>query len=144
MPEPNVCYRRVDEIISRKVDTGTVMLKLDTASYYGLDESGTVLWNALTSACRASELAALLQSEFQIAEERAVSDVNSFLQELLTDGLIASTGDAAGMAPVISIAARNARVYTPPMLERGLLRHAANNTFGFTPDGGFDHTTLLS
>jgi hypothetical protein len=143
LPENNVCYRRIDEIISRKVDTGTVMLKLDTASYYGLDESGTLLWNALARPCGASELAALLQSEFQIAEERAFCDVKSFVQELLADGLIETTADAA-VAPLIGVASSGDRTYAPPVLERGLLRQAANNTFGSLPDGGFFHTTLLS
>jgi hypothetical protein len=132
-------YCRVNEVVSRKVDTGTVMLKLSTASYYGLDESGTVLWNALMRPCGTQELAALLQSEFQIDEAAAICDVNSFVHDLLAEGLIESTAgelSTTGAARVISIAARNAGAYLAPVLERGLLRNAANSQMGAEPDGG--------
>jgi hypothetical protein len=119
------------------------MLKLPTASYYGLDESGTMLWNALTSPCGTQDLVALLRSEFQITEDRAVCDVNSFVHDLLAEGLIELTAGAAiseatpgVFEPVISITARNASTYSPPVLERGLLRNAAHSAMGALPDGG--------
>jgi Coenzyme PQQ synthesis protein D (PqqD) len=119
------------------------MLKLPTASYYGLDEAGTLLWNALTRPCGTQELVALIRSEFQITEDKAVCDVNSFVHDLLAEGLIEFTAGAAtsGVTPgvfesVINISARNARTYSPPVLERGLLRNAAHNGMGAHPDGG--------
>jgi hypothetical protein len=143
LPETNSFYCRIDGIISRDVNSGTVMLKMPTASYYGLDEAGTMLWNALTRPCGTQDLVALLRSEFQIAEDSALCDVNSFVHDLLAEGLIeltagAATSDATPRVfePVISITARNARMYAPPVLERGLLRNAAHHAMGSQPDGG--------
>ena len=133
-------FCRVSEgIVSREVNNGTVILKLATAAYYGLDESATILWNALAETCGTDDLAALLRSEFQIAEEVAVRDVKTFVEGLLAEGLIETK--TSGAAPISArsvgiIAERSASSYSPPVLERGLLRNAAHLNMGVHPDGG--------
>lgn len=143
MQQTSGIYSRHNETVSKDVNNGVIILKLPTAAYYGVDEVGTAIWNRLASPGAGSDLVASVTSRFDVTQEEAERDVQTFLIELLEEGLIEPAGPTgAPSAAVTSIPGQHLSPYRPPLLERGLLRHAANNQMGFSPDGG--HNTPSS
>ncbi|MGD0956830.1 MAG: PqqD family protein [Candidatus Acidiferrales bacterium] len=57
-------------------------------SVYTFNESGTTIWALIESGRSASEVAAHLQSEYEISAEQAAADTKEFLAELAEEGLI--------------------------------------------------------
>ena len=64
------------------VDDEVVVLDGERDLYLGTNSSGSVLWEALAGGATHTQLAALLVARFDIEPERAVSDVNAFIDEL--------------------------------------------------------------
>ncbi len=64
------------------VDDEVVVLDGERDLYLGANNSGSVLWEALAGGATHKQLAELLVARFDIEPERAVSDVNAFIDEL--------------------------------------------------------------
>lgn len=57
-------------------------------SVYTFNESGTAIWALIEAGGNATEVAAHLQSEYDISAEQAAADTREFLAELTEEGLI--------------------------------------------------------
>lgn len=73
-------------------DGSGVLLDLESKFYFNLNESGVVIWRALSaraaSGATEEELAIQLQECFGLAREAALADVRRFLVELGRAGLM--------------------------------------------------------
>jgi hypothetical protein len=153
--EQTAVYSRFSGVISHEIEGETVLLLLTSGTYYGLDAVSTAVWRRLEFPCAAQELANCLCSAFGIAPETATADVESFLGELLAEGLlapaekagpvlvpdaarspIATQGHSAGYAAPKLERGLLGNDYAAPKLVRGLLRNAAHSPMGSHPDGG--------
>jgi hypothetical protein len=63
----------------REIDGETILLDLESSKYLGLNRSGTVLWSAIVHGSSRQELIDRLATEFDIAPERAATDVDAFI-----------------------------------------------------------------
>ena len=70
------------------VDDEVVVLDGERDLYLGTNSSGSVLWEALAGGATRSQLAALLVERFDIEQDRAESDIQAFLEQLTTAGLL--------------------------------------------------------
>jgi hypothetical protein len=75
-------------VLVRQLQGESVLLNLESESYFGLDEVGTRMFSALSAAdCIDSAIEALL-GEFDVDPDRLRADVGTFIEELAAAGLI--------------------------------------------------------
>jgi hypothetical protein len=80
MRDPSERLRlRESTAVWREVDDETIVLKLDSSMYLGVNAAGTVLWNALSEGATRDELVERIRREFEVEEAVARSDVDAFL-----------------------------------------------------------------
>jgi hypothetical protein len=72
----------------------TVLLSMQSAMYYGLDEVGSRIWELVRAPIRVSELRDAITAEYDVEPERCEADVLGFLRELAANGLIEVTDGA--------------------------------------------------
>lgn len=85
-------YRTSDDVVSTDVGGGeAVLLHLETQEYYALNETGTRLWEWLTSGdapLAADTLAARLADAWDLAPDTAREHVDAFLKEMTANDLV--------------------------------------------------------
>jgi hypothetical protein len=59
-----------------------------SGSVYTFNEAGTTIWSMIEKGSSAGEVAAYLQSEYDISAEQAAEDTKQFLAALAEEGLI--------------------------------------------------------
>lgn len=79
---------RTDEHISTRLDGEEVILHRGSEKYFGLNEVGTRLWEALEEPRTVDELVATIAEEFDVPEERSREDVETFVADLKAADLI--------------------------------------------------------
>jgi hypothetical protein len=71
------------------VDGEIVALDEETAVYLAANESGGMLWRALSNGSTRDQLGELLCETYDLAPERAAADIDAFLAALREKGLLA-------------------------------------------------------
>lgn len=66
----------------------TVLLSMQSAMYYGLDEVASRIWELVREPTRVSEVRDAITREYDVDPERCEADVLAFLRELADKGLI--------------------------------------------------------
>lgn len=79
---------RADAVPWRDVDGEVVALDLDSSTYFGTNRSGSVLWMRLADGATRSELVRSLTDAFDVDEDRAKAEVDAFVEDLRTRGLL--------------------------------------------------------
>ncbi len=69
----------------------TVLLSMQSAMYYGLDEVGSRIWELVREPIRVSDIRDSITREYEVDPERCEADVLDFLRELAAKGLIEVT-----------------------------------------------------
>ncbi len=100
----------------RIVDGEAVIVHATTSAYYGLNATGTHVWESIAaSPMTLEEVSALVSGRYGLPESDVRTDVESFLDRLRAEGLLM---EAEGPAPAleVSIGAESvqADTYTPP------------------------------
>lgn len=94
MPAPPDAFRVPEHVLSRKLEDEMVLLNMDSGEYFGLNDTGTRVWELLAEGCDRDEIAARLAEEFEVGAEEAAGHVESLCDELLAAGLLAAGGSA--------------------------------------------------
>jgi Coenzyme PQQ synthesis protein D (PqqD) len=82
-------YRlREDGLSWRQIEDEIVAVDVATSTYVSANDSGTVLWQALTQSATRDELATLLADRFDLEVDQAGADVDAFLAQLEAQGLV--------------------------------------------------------
>jgi hypothetical protein len=94
---PRVEYRKLAE------RGGAVLLNLDTASYHGLNETGSVIWEAVGEGKTLGDVVPEVASVFEDAPPTLADEVRAFIQDLVERDLLrvdhassTSEGEALG------------------------------------------------
>ena len=77
-----------DNVMFRELDGESVILDLDSESYFGLDEIGTRMWLAITAATSIQDAFDTLSAEYEVAPDTLRGDLNELLDTLIDRGLI--------------------------------------------------------
>ncbi len=72
----------------RELDGETVLVDIDSGTYFGLDEVGTFIWNLIDEGVAPDAIPARITEAFEVEEDVARRDLEAFLQELLGKGLV--------------------------------------------------------
>lgn len=79
-------------VISKYLDEEMVILDLTTESYFGLDEIGTAMWQALTGGGSIEQAYDLLLAQYDVEPEILRNDLHTLLQQLIEQGLVELSG----------------------------------------------------
>jgi hypothetical protein len=66
----------------------TILLSMQSAMYYGLDEVASRIWELVRDPIQVSEISETIVREYDVERVRCEADVIEFLRELETKGLI--------------------------------------------------------
>ncbi len=94
MSEPSPPFQIPEHVLSRKLEDEIVLLNLDSGEYFGLNDTGTRVWELLVAGRGRSEIVDQLIAEFEVDRERASGHVAALCKELIAAGLLAAGGEA--------------------------------------------------
>lgn len=89
MPEKLTASTRVarrEGLVTEPMDGGIVMLDPETDRYLRLNETGRVIWEALTEPATVEDLVQVLCERTGISRERAEADATTFIETLIGFG----------------------------------------------------------
>jgi hypothetical protein len=66
----------------------TVVLSMQSAMYYGLDDVGSRVWELVREPIRVSDIVDSISAEYDVEPGRCEADVIAFLRELVAKGLV--------------------------------------------------------
>lgn len=72
----------------RKAGGEAVILNLETSEYYSANETGTFIWELLSSGKKIGKIAEALAAEYGIAPTQADGDIEDFLEDLARLGIL--------------------------------------------------------
>jgi len=90
-------YVRSESVVSRVIAGETLIVPVrrgtaDLASLYSFNPTGNTIWQALEKPKTIDELVNLLAETYDVSEDQARQDVDSFLAEAQAMGLIRTNG----------------------------------------------------
>ncbi|MBA3564305.1 MAG: PqqD family protein [Gammaproteobacteria bacterium] len=110
-----------DKAAWRVVDGEAVIVHADTSAYYGLNGTGTFIWEAIAlSPLTPKEIAAWVGVRYGRAAERIRPEVDAFLAGLSEEGLLRQIAETNGR-PASSLPSEegaSAERYEPPTMVR--------------------------
>jgi hypothetical protein len=93
-------YIRSDAVVSRLIAGETLIVPVrkgvgDLASIYSLNEVGSSIWQTIARPRSKDEIVQIIQQDFEGESKQVEHDVEVFLAEMSTAGLISTVGAAA-------------------------------------------------
>lgn len=76
------------DVLMREVAGESVILNLNTETYFGLDEVGTRMWQVLAESETIQHAYDTLLDEYEVDPARLRSDLVSLIEELVDHGLL--------------------------------------------------------
>lgn len=77
-----------DQVLSQEVNGETVLLDLGSEFYFGLDATGTRIWQLLKSGLSIEEVIGTMLDEYEVEREKLKADLNELLGNLSDAGLV--------------------------------------------------------
>lgn len=81
-------FQVAPDVVFRQVSGEAVILDLATERYYGLDSTGTRIWQLVAETGSLVEVRRHMLEEFEVAPEVLEKDLEALLGELLAEGLL--------------------------------------------------------
>ncbi|RLA69293.1 MAG: PqqD family protein [Epsilonproteobacteria bacterium] len=77
-----------DTVFAQEVDGEMVLLDMESENYFGLDEVGTSIWQAMQEKETLKEVLDLLLEQYEVEEEMLENDLSDFVGKLVESGLV--------------------------------------------------------
>jgi len=77
-----------DTVFAQEVDGEMVLLDMESENYFGLDEVGTSIWQAMQENETLKEVLAELLEQYEVEEEMLQNDLFAFVGKLEESGLV--------------------------------------------------------
>lgn len=77
-----------DGVLVRELEGESVLLNLNSESYFGLDGMGTRMWAALTASASIEAAYETLCDEYEVEPEHLRADLRTFIEKLVEAGLV--------------------------------------------------------
>lgn len=88
-------------VLVRVLDRESVLLNLETEKYFGLDETGTRMWQLVTACPSIDAAYQELLAEFDVEPELLRTNLTDLLGRLVDNGLLQVLPADVGTAPAI-------------------------------------------
>lgn len=82
-----------DHVLLQRVGDESVVLNLKTELYFGLDSTGTSMWEALTKAETVDEAYLELLDTYDVEPRQLREDLEALIENLLRNGLLETSGE---------------------------------------------------
>lgn len=82
-----------DYVLVRQLGDESVLLNLDSETYFGLDEVGTRMWSLLTTSSSIQAAYDTLLAEYEVQPEVLRQDLETLLSQLIERGLLELNDD---------------------------------------------------
>jgi len=80
-----------ETVFAQEVDGEMVLLDMESENYFGLDEVGTSIWQAMQESETLKEVLAALLEQYEVEEEMLENDLFAFVGKLEESGLVKVT-----------------------------------------------------
>jgi len=77
-----------ETVFAQEVDGEMVLLDMESENYFGLDEVGTAIWQAMQEKDTLKEVLNVLLEQYEVEEEMLENDLSDFLEKLVESGLV--------------------------------------------------------
>lgn len=77
-----------DTVFAQEVDGEMVLLDMESENYFGLDEVGTAIWQAMQEKETLQEVFDTLLEQYEVEAEVLERDLSDFVNKLLESGLV--------------------------------------------------------
>lgn len=77
-----------DEVIAQELDGEMVLLDIRNGEYFGINSTGSQIWQDISRGVTLIDIAASLSESFKLEREMAAADVASFVRRLAEMGLV--------------------------------------------------------
>ncbi len=77
-----------DTVFAQEVDGEMVLLDMNSENYFGLDEVGTAIWQAMQEKESLKEVFEVLLGQYEVEEDVLKKDLINFVEKLKESGLI--------------------------------------------------------
>ena len=88
-------------VLVRHLDGESVLLNLETEKYFGLDATGTRMWELVTASPSIDAACAQLLEEFEVEPDLLRAHLTELLSRLLENGLLNIATDNVGTIPAV-------------------------------------------
>ena len=89
----SIIYRRTADAVAADLGEGKLaVMGLARGRYYALNPVGRVIWDFLDAPRTHAEIRAHVLAKFDVDNETCERDMNTFLQDLLREGLVELVG----------------------------------------------------
>jgi len=85
-----------DTTATRQVDDELVLLNLESGIYFGLDSTGTRMWQLIAGGAALGEARQTLLDEYEVEPARLEADLVRLVEELAARGLLRLDEEAQG------------------------------------------------
>jgi hypothetical protein len=86
--DTDVTFQIPPSVVAQEVEGEAVILDLGSGRYFGLDVTGTRIWQLLGEGKSRETVLRAMLAEFDVDEERLRRDLEALLAELLARGLV--------------------------------------------------------
>lgn len=77
-----------DTVFAQEVDGEMVLLDMNSENYFGLDEVGTAIWQAMQEKESLQEVYETLLEQYEVEAEVLQKDLLDFMEKLVESGLV--------------------------------------------------------
>ncbi len=85
---PETVLARSDEVLEAEIDGEKVMMSIEKGEYYGLDATGSEIWQLFEQPRSVAEICGEMVARYQVEPEECERDVVAFLGDLVSDGTL--------------------------------------------------------
>ena len=78
------------DVVAREVGGETMLLDLSSGTYFGLDEVGGRVWQALEDGNSLAEACDRIEADFDVSRDQLEADVLALVGDLLEKGLVSA------------------------------------------------------
>ena len=88
-------------VLVRFLDRECVLLNLETERYFGLDETGTRMWQLVTTTANLNAAFEMLLMEYEVEPELLKANLTDLMSRLVENGLLEVIPADVGTAPTV-------------------------------------------
>lgn len=104
------------DVNAEVIDGEAIIINVTTGVYFSLEDVGVYIWQLLTSGNSLSETIQAVIERYRVPAEQANADLETFVSELIAEGLIVETNSSASSSSAGVTARDSVEQYEKPIL----------------------------